>query len=224
MLGCALALLMRAALAERLRMQGVGEESSSQLALEGDMTLDRRPSIVHAGLATPIGRQVPKAWTSSTADDVLRRWLAYFTPDIVRQVLDAAPFRYQVATCTGSGAVTLWGREGLHLKLLRQTVGEVGGILFFPLGDRMLTWSRNGMATIWSTSSGRALVELPHRRPVTCARIFASGDRVATCTQEGSGHIWDARSAVAWHSSHRSSPNDMMCQRVWAADFGRPHI
>lgn len=60
--------------------------------------------------------------------------------DVVRRVLDLAPFRYQVASCSGCTSVTLWGRRGARL-VLRGHVLPVAGVLFFPLGDRLVTWS-----------------------------------------------------------------------------------
>lgn len=105
--------------------------------------------------------------------------------------LDFVRFRYQLAVAPEDAAVALWGGGGPP-RSLRSAVANVTSVRFFPMGDRVLTWGRNGVVVIWRAATGEALVELRHAGPVFCARVFPDGDRVATCTLDGELRIWDA--------------------------------
>lgn len=124
--------------------------------------------------------------------DVLRRMRASLPEDMVRRVAELAPVRYRVATLSPSAAtVTLWGRGGARRLLRGHSLG-VTGFVFFPLGDRALSWSTDGRAIIWDVATGGAFRQLHHWSPVVCARVFPRGDRIVTCSEADACVIRDA--------------------------------
>lgn len=123
--------------------------------------------------------------------------LEYLPQDLMLHVLDFASFRYQVASsCPQCSSVTLWGSAGPR-QSLGGDGGEVGGIRFFPLGDRAVTWSRAG-AAVWDTASGKVVRKLRHPMgPVECAEVMPGGDRAVTCSKSGGCVVWDVASGEA---------------------------
>jgi len=135
-------------------------------------------------------------------------------PDLVQHVLDAAPIRYQLASCSESESVTLWGPAGPR-QLLGGHASNVLDIEFFPQGDRVLTLAEDGTAIIWNTTSGAALHML--RGPVALerARVFPGGDRIVTCSSSDSTcTIWRASSGESMHVLATSETPDFMVKMV----------
>lgn len=110
--------------------------------------------------------------------------------DLFPLLLDLAPFRYQLASCSDCLDVTLWGPGGPR-HVLRGHSGRVIGMRFFPLGDRLLTWGEGGEAFVWCTSTGEAVLKL-RAGGVEQAGVFPGGDRVFTCTGGEACSVWDA--------------------------------
>jgi len=127
----------------------------------------------------------------------LRRPSTELPPDVVHHILDLTPLRYQVASCShGCATMTLWGSDGPRHELLGHG-GEIIGVRFFPLGDRVLTWSSDKTAIIWDARTGDALHILEHEAGVVCGRVFPAGDRIATCSRDGACAVWNASSGEA---------------------------
>jgi len=102
--------------------------------------------------------------------------------DLVRDVLDAVPFRYQVAALGKDVAeVKILGGEGDPGTELVGHAGDISGVQFFPLGDRVLTWSREGRVVISDAFSGEALRVISTSATLTLAHVFEEGDRLVTC-------------------------------------------
>lgn len=111
--------------------------------------------------------------------------------DVLGHVLEFVSFRSQVASCNRCIAVSLWNPQGLRCSLVGHR-REVLGIQFFPLGDRILTWSADKTAIVWDTASCWPLLTKRHREVVRGGKVLPSGDRCVTCSAFGRCGIWDA--------------------------------
>lgn len=127
---------------------------------------------------------------------VLRLMPEALPPEMVRHVLDSLSFHHFVAICSESRSVTVWGPGGPQ-RILRGHTAEITGVLFFPLGDMVLTWGRDATAIVWSAATGEALQVLRHDAPVECARLFPASDRVVTTTEDGTSVVWEVASGEA---------------------------
>lgn len=137
---------------------------------------------------------------------------AVFPPllgDVIGRVLDFVPFRCRVASAHGGATVLVWGPKGDSL-VLRGHAARVVGIALFPLDDRVLTWSRDGAAIVWSTSSGQVLQRLWHRGGVSSARVLRGGSRVVSRGVDGTIAVFDTATGEALH----------LFGRRWAAPGG----
>lgn len=148
------------------------------------------------GLRLDEAAPAPARGPGDGLEEAMRRVQARLPREVAREVFDFATVRYQVASCSMADSATLWGPGGARCAL-RGHGSEVDGVQFFPLGDRVLTWSRDRTAIVWNATSGKALRTLRHRGAVKSAVIFPSGDRVATCGDEGACVVWRVDSGEA---------------------------
>jgi len=82
----------------------------------------------------------------------------------------------------------------------------------FPSGDRLLTWGRERVATVWSVTKGDVLIELGSALVTIIARIFPDEDRVVV------GSLEDHR-AVVWSVTSRRRHRELV-HSSWLMDLG----
>lgn len=129
--------------------------------------------------------------------DVLCGMRARLSEDLAGSVFGFLAFRSRLASSRGGAGVTLWGPGG-PARVLRRHAGEVTGIAFFPLGDRLLTWSEDTSAIVWDVDTGDVLVQVAHGSPVAHARIFPDGERVISC---GEGVGGEGGACFVWRAA-----------------------
>lgn len=140
------------------------------------------PALANPDEAPGYGEEVPQAIG------------AQLPPELVRHVLDFAPYRYLVASVRDDGEqVTLWGPKGAHC-VLRSEGLVVSGIEFVPPAGQILSWSAFGFAVVWDTFSCVLLHELQFLGAVDCVHVFPAGDRVVVCEKHRGLGIWSIAS------------------------------
>mmetsp|Transcript_29411 Transcript_29411/g.83753 ORF Transcript_29411/g.83753 Transcript_29411/m.83753 type:complete len:440 (-) Transcript_29411:74-1393(-) len=102
------------------------------------------------------------------------------TTDLAVQVLDLAHFRYRVASSFNATSLTVWEPQGTHHALLSHG-SEIAGVRFLASGERLLTWSADGLVKLWDAASGRLLRKLDEAAPIGCLAVFPEGDRLIAC-------------------------------------------
>jgi len=149
-----------------------------------------------AGIATSVRiseRQARSAWEGAA-------WAqgAGLLPDVADRVFDQAHFHYRIASRTDIDRMSLWGPHRFHRTLAHES--EIEGVRFFPKGDRVLTFGKDPVVTIWDVVDGKKLVELPHSGSVECADVFPDGGRVVTCAGESTRMVWNATTGEKLHT------------------------
>lgn len=125
-------------------------------------------------------------------DDILFKLAHGLPEDTLRNVLRFLSFRFLVASCSNCTSVSLWGVDGVRAS--RSLNGSIAdGIEFFTFGDRVLTWSSQGVAAVWNTTSVRAL-QVFERRGFEACRVLPRSGRIITLSREGVYTLWDADS------------------------------
>ena len=72
------------------------------------------------------------------------------------------------------------------------------GAVFSKDEERVLTWSRDGSARIWSAKDGSALTApMKHDKSVSGAVFSKDEERVLTWSDDGSARIWSAKDGSA---------------------------
>ena len=80
--------------------------------------------------------------------------------------------------------------------------GWVAGVAYSPDGQRLLSYARDGTASLWSSAGGPALGQLVgqlvghlvgHRSAVVAAGFSADNTRVVTVSLDGSARLWRAQ-------------------------------
>jgi WD40 repeat protein len=85
----------------------------------------------------------------------------------------------------------LWSGSGFeNVTVLSGHTDLVQGGAFDPSGARIVSYSEDGTARIWSTDGGGRPVVLGHEAPVRHAAFSPGGDQIATAVQDGSIKIW----------------------------------
>lgn len=76
---------------------------------------------------------------------------------------------------------------------LRGHEGPVLSAEFSPDGSRVLTWSSDGTARLWNTTTGIELLTiLGHERNVLGAAFNGDGSRILTWSSDGTARLWNA--------------------------------
>lgn len=156
---------------------------------------------------------------SSSLDSVLQAVSKGLTEDVLSNVLAKLRFRYRVATWRqGGNIVTIWGPGGPRLKLRGLSPG-VRGVRFFPLGDRLLTWTWGTAPVVWNATSGAPLREFRHHRRTCHVQIFPTDDRVVICDWGGGCNIWRPDLAEPLHSVSLWAPGEPAVIRTFVEVF-----
>ncbi|MCY1055013.1 AAA-like domain-containing protein [Nannocystis sp. SCPEA4] len=122
-----------------------------------------------------------------------------------------------VATGGADGVTRLWDLDaGTLLTELKRHKGNVGAVMFSPLGDRLVTVGEAGDARVWSTA-GAAIATLEHGEPVLGASYSASGTRILT---------WSPSRASVWNQAGKllatmSDPRELLKQASFSPDERR---
>lgn len=154
-------------------------KSVLKIGTQAPPALMRRPASMRARLSCLLlaGLAVALRWAQAVrvlgeSPALGAGWASALPPELQRRVLDLLRFRYQIASGTKDPyEVKLWGWGGARRTLVGH-VGIILGIEFFPLGDRLLTWSRDGTARVWvGRIRGVEPDDLSHH--VKCHRLWA---------------------------------------------------
>ncbi|HEY6307491.1 MAG TPA: winged helix-turn-helix domain-containing protein [Candidatus Angelobacter sp.] len=70
---------------------------------------------------------------------------------------------------------------------------EVGGAVFSPDGQRILSTSRDHTAKLWSASDGRLLAILRHDAQIEDAEFSDDGRRIVTASDDHTARLWDGK-------------------------------
>jgi len=138
------------------------------------------------------GSPLLEGLATSSSSELSHMFQQRIPADLVWQVLEMVPVRYQFATSRRQGqraSVTLWGKEGPR-HTLKSRVSKIVGVSFFPCGESVLTWADSGEAVVWDTGSGRGRMSFDHGGLVSSARIFPAGDRLVTCGAMHGCKLW----------------------------------
>jgi WD40 repeat protein/serine/threonine protein kinase len=96
-----------------------------------------------------------------------------------------------------SSTAHVWSRSGKHLAVLRGHEESIHSAVFSPLGDRILTASRDGTARLWSQEGKELAVCRGHVDGLSAAPCFSQDGRsVLTGSADGTARLWDARTGA----------------------------
>jgi eukaryotic-like serine/threonine-protein kinase len=89
-----------------------------------------------------------------------------------------------------------WQRQAhLELKTLRGHLEPVLSVAFSPVGQRIVTGSRDNSAKVWDSASGRELLTLKgHGSPVGSVAFSPDGQRIVTGSVDQTAKVWDSAS------------------------------
>jgi WD40 repeat protein len=68
---------------------------------------------------------------------------------------------------------------------------SVWGAVFNASQERILTWSEDGTARLWSRGNQALIAVFRHRGPVSEAMFDATEQRVLTTSDDGTSRLWD---------------------------------
>jgi WD40 repeat protein len=118
---------------------------------------------------------------------------------------DFSPDGSHVLTETGS-VVTVWDTKTWQPVAIHRDSDAVMNAVFSPDGAYVLTPNRNAVASIWSTTSGRTLLDLVgHSSAVNDAAFTPDGSVVVTVSSDQTARVWkvsDAQSLVGPGTDH----------------------
>lgn len=126
----------------------------------------------------------------------------------VGKPLTQAEIRGALALTNGSKVLT-WGGVGTEaaVHIWDAKTGEkdtawlrhddsIRGARFFANQTRLLTWSNNGKARIWSIKTNEEKILL-HEKAINGALPFANDTRVLTWSEDGTARIWSVETGLA---------------------------
>ncbi|KAL6691529.1 hypothetical protein J3F84DRAFT_403517 [Trichoderma pleuroticola] len=95
------------------------------------------------------------------------------------------------ATCDTSGDICIW--DGETGKLQNTIQSESGPSFFISPDDHIVTYSVDGVVTIWDVETGspRLAIRDCHSRLLSCAAFSPDGKRMATASFDGYIGIWN---------------------------------
>jgi WD40 repeat protein len=68
---------------------------------------------------------------------------------------------------------------------------RVRGARFTTDGQRILTWSEDGTARLWSATNSQCIILFGHTADVTAASFNRDETRVLTASNDGTAQLWD---------------------------------
>jgi eukaryotic-like serine/threonine-protein kinase len=150
---------------------------------------------------SPDGRRFVAASTDGVVtmwDTATSRQIARWQPHRSAQntTVCFSPDGTRIATRNGFGDAQLWvAATGEPASPVFSDGGHVSGAAFSRSGERLVTWSRDGIARVWDGHTGAAVSEpMVHSGAAIRAAAFSpDGRRVATAANDGTARIWDAR-------------------------------
>ncbi|HEU5060920.1 MAG TPA: WD40 repeat domain-containing protein, partial [Kofleriaceae bacterium] len=173
---------------------------------------------VQAALFAPDGSRV----VTVGADDAVRSWnpadgklvRLLARPDQIAGRLIGTPVAFApdgslLAAGTERGRLRIWQMPaGRLVAEVPAHGGRITSIAFSRAGDRLVTASLDGTASIWR-SDGRKIAALGHRGQVFDAGFSPDGRRIVTASADRSAVVWDAERGTALFSlaSHPAGVN-----------------
>lgn len=132
-------------------------------------------------------------------------------PRLATSALGLVPLP-RVVSAPCSTPLLLWSSgEGAVLRLAPYDV-EVGGVEWFPQGDRFVT-SSGGWLDIWSVSGDRLqilAVEEGSGVEILAVKVFPAGDRLVSVGTDSVAVVWDARSGDAVQRLRLPGPHSVV--------------
>lgn len=148
-------------------------------------------------------------WDSETGNQLFRRelYVGLYHRDMYIGVLTAASFTPDGKKILGRTRdttgirVTIWDAQaGQELAKTPGQPEEIRNAVFSPIGDLILTASRDKTAKTWSTKTGEAVQEFKgHDGTVNSAVFQRDGARIATASADRTARIWNARTGTELH-------------------------
>ncbi|MEV6483020.1 helix-turn-helix domain-containing protein [Streptomyces sp. NPDC051576] len=109
-----------------------------------------------------------------------------------------SPVGHLLAVGASDGSVRLWNvtrpaRPDPSPLRLNGPTTWVNALVFSPDGSTLAGGGSDNAVWLWSTTTGSALMTLPHPSHVTAAAFLPDGHTLATAAADGQARLWDLR-------------------------------
>jgi len=102
----------------------------------------------------------------------------------------------KIVTVTDHAARIWEAATGTETAILRHPDGAILSAQFSPVGDAMITTSKDNTARLWNAATGLEVKTFPHDGTVTAAGFSPSGKQIVTASRDGTARVWDAESGA----------------------------